>query len=235
SLGTPTGDASQYFVGTKYLTDLDVDEHSYSTGLTWHSDAAGINVIPETTQLVHNTTYYVLQTVLGCDSDLLAITALEFDCTDMEITTTTDGIVCQSGSVTLTAQSSGVGNDIYWFDSTTAPNPIFIGNTFNTPNLTTTRSYWVAEVYTEGGTGSGGPLPSYCTPTFSFGCTSGDLIDDFILKDASSNTLLSHLGSGCSPNGYGDYTMDPNLTATLVAGQTYNFTATANFSSQRIK
>lgn len=235
-LNAPTGDASQYFVGTKDLTDLVVNEYVHSTGLNWYSDAAGTISIPETTTLVDNTTYYVSQTVLGCESDLLAITAQEFNCSDLDIVSTTSGAtVCQSGSVTLTAQSSGIGNDIYWYSSNTSTSPINIGSTFTTPNITTTTSYWVAEVYTEGGTGSGGPLPTYCIPTFSVGCTSGDLIDDFILKTQSGNTLLSHLGSGCSPNAYGDYTSDPNLTATLVAGLTYDFTSVANFSSQRVK
>src|SRR5690606_4614743 len=34
---------------------------------------------------------------------------------------------------------------------------------------------------------------------------------------------------------YGDFTNDPNLTFTLVAGQTYDFTATHSFSNQRLK
>src|SRR5690554_3021954 len=234
---TPSGDATQYFVGTKYLTDLDIDEHTYSTGLNWYEDAAGTQPIndPTTWQLVHNTTYYVSQTVLSCESDLFAITAMEFDCVDLEIITTTDGIVCQSGSVTLTAQAGGVGSDIYWYSQQNGGDPIYIGNTFVTPILTNTETYWVTEVYTESGTGSSGPLPTYCIPTFGTGCTSGDLIDDFILEDQSGNLLINHLNTGCSPNGYADYTNDPSLTATLVAGQTYNFTSTANFSSQRIK
>ena len=234
---TPSGDATQYFVGTKYLTDLDIDEHTYSTGLNWYEDAAGTQPIndPTTWQLVHNTTYYVSQTVLGCESDLFAITAMEFDCVDLEIITTTDGIVCQSGSVTLTAQAGGVGSDIYWYSQQNGGDPIYIGNTFVTPILTNTKTYWVTEVYTESGTGSSGPLPTYCIPTFGTGCTSGDMIEDFILEDQSGNLLINHLNSGCSPNGYGDYTNDSSLTATLIGGQTYNFTSTANFSSQQMK
>src|SRR5690606_12081998 len=107
---------------------------------------------------------------------------------------------------------------------------------FTTPVLTTSRSYWAAEVYLEQSTGGGGPLPTYCTSFgFGTGCTSGDEIDDFTIKDSSGNTILSHLGSGCSPNAYGDFMNNSNLTFTLVAGQTYDFTATHNFGSQRLK
>src|SRR5690606_23414432 len=120
---------------------LVVNEYVHSTGLNWYSDAAGTISIPETTTLVDNTTYYVSQTVLGCESDLLAITAQEFNCSDLDIVSTTSGAtVCQSGSVTLTAQSSGIGNDIYWYSSNTSTSPINIGSTFTTPNITTTTS-----------------------------------------------------------------------------------------------
>src|SRR5690625_2713579 len=81
------------------------------------------------------------------------------------------------------------------------------GRSFTTPELTQTTSYWAAEVYTEQGGGSStGPLPTYCTPIFSSGCNLNDTIDDFILEDSSGTILISHLGTGCSPNDYGDYT-----------------------------
>lgn len=67
----PVGDAEQQFNQGETLADLEVE----ATGdLTWYEDANGTVVLPETTQLVDQTTYYVSQTIDGCESDLLAIT-----------------------------------------------------------------------------------------------------------------------------------------------------------------
>src|SRR5690606_27869064 len=42
--------------------------------LTWYADADLTQEIPDTTELVNGTTYYVTQTVGDCTSDALAIT-----------------------------------------------------------------------------------------------------------------------------------------------------------------
>ncbi len=70
---------------------------------------------------------------------------------------------------------------------------------------------------------------SYCIPVFTTGCTSGDNIEDFIL--GAGGSVINHLGTGCSPNAYGDFT---SIVGNVQPGQTYPFTATHNFSSQRV-
>ncbi len=67
---TPTGDANQEFTEGQTLANLKVS----GTNLTWYSDAASTNQIPDSTPLVTNTTYYVSQTVGSCESTRLAIT-----------------------------------------------------------------------------------------------------------------------------------------------------------------
>jgi hypothetical protein len=69
----PVGDSTQDFVAGETLADLDVTGQN----LIWYSDAGGTNVIPDTTPLVDGTTYYVSQTINGCESELLAITVTE--------------------------------------------------------------------------------------------------------------------------------------------------------------
>ena len=69
----PTGASNQDFSPGDTLADLDVT----GSNLTWYSDAGGTNAIPDTTPLVDGTTYYVSQTVDGCESSLLAITVTE--------------------------------------------------------------------------------------------------------------------------------------------------------------
>ena len=66
----------------------------------------------------------------------------------------------------------------------------------------------------------------YCVPSYASGCGSGDNIDDFIIVDSDQNTVFEHLGTGCSPNAYGDFTQDPALLVPLSALEQYSFTAT---------
>lgn len=69
----PTGASSQEFSAGQTLADLDVT----GTNLRWYSDPGGSNEIPDTTPLVDGITYYVSQTVAGCEGPLLAITVTE--------------------------------------------------------------------------------------------------------------------------------------------------------------
>lgn len=76
----------------------------------------------------------------------------------------------------------------------------------------------------------------YCIPDFkTYGCSYGDLIDDFIIKDSSGNTVFSHLGTGCSPNAYGDYTSDSDLVVNLDTHTNYEFEVTTQSSGQLIQ
>lgn len=237
-LETPTGDATQDFVAGDTVEDLKAEETRAGAVLTWYEDAAlSIEITDTSTHLlVDGDIYYVTQTFNECESPALAITAEEIDCSDLEIVSFTDAEVACRGSVELQVVASGTGSEVYWYDAATQGNLIGMGNRFTTPELTQTTSYWAAEVYTEQGGGSStGPLPTYCTPIFSSGCNLNDTIDDFILEDSSGTILISHLGSGCSVNGYGDFTGDNALTANLVAGSTYNFEATHGTSSQYVR
>lgn len=65
----PTGEATQYFASGETLENLEVS----GTNLTWYSNQNG-TVIPATTPLVNNTTYYVSQNNGQCESKVFAIT-----------------------------------------------------------------------------------------------------------------------------------------------------------------
>lgn len=53
----------------------------------------------------------------------------------------TDGSICGPGTIPLSVTASS-GN-VLWFDSASATTPIFVGNDFVTPNLTTSTIYYV--------------------------------------------------------------------------------------------
>ncbi len=65
---------------------------------------------------------------------------------------------------------------------------------------------------------------SYCVPAYTNSCSSvGVLIDDFILKEGTTN-IITNLASGCSPTNFGNFTATPY---NVEAGKTYTFTARA--------
>src|SRR5690554_7414521 len=163
----PGGEADQFFEAGDTLDDLVV----YGGNLTWYSDAAGTNVIPNTTLLVNGDTYYVKQTLNGCDSDLLGITVHEIDCSALAIVSTTDGnIVCKGVAQLEAVGNGGPGTEIYWYDAATGGNFVGMGNTFTTPELTSTTSYWATEIFIDGSSG-GAQTPELIHYKFNDGNT----------------------------------------------------------------
>ena len=85
------------------------------------------------------TTYYATISVNGCIT--LPRTAVTITVVQKPaIISFSDDTIC-SGSATLSAQASS--GQVYWFDSETSTSPIFIGNTFETPLINATKSYFV--------------------------------------------------------------------------------------------
>src|SRR5690554_5401550 len=128
---------------------------------------ASITVSP-----TEHTIYTVIATdsISGCQTSK-EIEILVYDltlCDTMEILTTTDGSVCDEGTVTLSATANGDGDEIYWFDAEVGGNKVGQGTSFETPELTETTSYWAAEVYLDGESVNMGPLdPSIGTANVS--------------------------------------------------------------------
>jgi hypothetical protein len=61
---------------------------------------------------------------------------------------------------------------------------------------------------------------TYCVPQFSTGCSVGDQIENFSTTNGLTSNI-SNLLSGCSPNGYGDFT---TMIVDQLPGNTINFT-----------
>ena len=83
------------------------------------------------------------------------------NCATLDITSTQDGSVCGEGSVTLSATSSGTGDDVVWYTSNAANDtiPVGFGSTFETPVLTAGQSYWASEVLYDTSSGASALLP----------------------------------------------------------------------------
>lgn len=65
----------------------------------------------------------------------------------------------------------------------------------------------------------------YCIPTYSDGCAYDDNIENFILA-GDAGTGINHIGSGCSPAGYGDFT---SMSVTMTPGTSYAGTLSSSF------
>lgn len=66
----PTGNSLQTLAEGQTLADLDVA----GTNLTWYADMELTTELPDTTEAIDDTTYYVTQTIDGCQSEALVIT-----------------------------------------------------------------------------------------------------------------------------------------------------------------
>jgi len=77
----PAGEETQYFVQGETLADLEVT----GGNLTWYADENGETELPESTELIDGTTYYVSQNNGTCESPFLAVTVyLELGVSDSE-------------------------------------------------------------------------------------------------------------------------------------------------------
>lgn len=68
----------------------------------------------------------------------------------------------------------------------------------------------------------------YCTPTFSGGCGTGEEIESFEIPDAE----FTHLNTGCSTAGYGDYT---STIITFAEGVNYDYSVSFITAFQSLK
>ena len=56
---------------------------------------------------------------------------------------------------------SATGNNLAWYDAEMAADPIYVGDNFQTPMLTSTTSYWVEDQIIYGGEEANGAKPTY--------------------------------------------------------------------------
>ena len=128
----------------------------------------------------------------GMPGDPHLSTSVSTTITVHTITSTTATSSCGPGQVTLTA-TSNVGN-VWWYDSNTSTTPVFIGNTYTTPVLTSSKTYYVTP---EGCSVNSGipvtatinPLPVILTSFDFYNCdvdTVSDGYTDFNLNEANS-------------------------------------------------
>ena len=106
---------------------------------TWSNGASS-----QTVSITQSGSYYV--SVLGTCQSYTSDT-IEVNVFPAPAPSANGGSVTNSGSVALTAS----GNSLTWYDDAAGTNVVGTGALFNTPNLTTTTTYYVQDTYTYGG------------------------------------------------------------------------------------
>ena len=92
-----------------------------------------------TPSISSSTTYYVETTSGICNSPRTAVTATVNS--TPTITSTSPNSRCDAGTVTLTAGASG--GTVNWYDAPTLGNLVGSGNSFTTPSISVTTTYYV--------------------------------------------------------------------------------------------
>ncbi len=119
------------------------------TGATfqWYDVASGGNPLFTgnpfiTPNLTSNTTYYVEAVIAGCTSTRTTVTVT---ITNVNSPTVNNASICSGTTATLTA-TAPAGATFQWYDVASGGNPLFTGNPFVTPNLTSNTTYYVEAV-----------------------------------------------------------------------------------------
>ncbi|MDI9258031.1 Ig-like domain-containing protein [Flavobacterium sedimenticola] len=162
STSNPT-DGYDYYVSTTNVAP--------TAGTTPTGNVTAGNISASVSSLDPTTTYYVwVRSNCGSGTTSIwtsATVSFTTPCNPPVITGTTPGSVCGQGTVALAAASNE--GTIKWYAAATGGNALGTGNTFTTPSITSTTSYY-AEASSLGATqtsGKAAPAPAATASTFN--------------------------------------------------------------------
>ncbi len=168
---------------------------SSPTGAIW-TDIAGATNATLAVATLTATTHYRLQ--VKCNSNVVATSAPDTVLVNSPVQPVGTGASrCGPGTLQLTATPAVATNTVRWYENATGGVPLATGNTFTTPNLNTTTTYYV----TEAAAGSVGAATLSTTDVGGNGCTGGVMfnidpnvnliIDSFKAKAYSSGSNVT--------------------------------------------
>lgn len=147
---TPTLAADQVGLCTGQQATLTVNNPQTGVQYKWYTTATGGTALAtgatfKTPAITATTNYYVeaQNTTGGCASAARAIATVSLLPAGAIPTVTGDQVVCPGSSATLTASSTVPGAVFSWYTSETATTPVYTGNSFTTPALTASTTYFV--------------------------------------------------------------------------------------------
>lgn len=160
-------------------------------------------------------------------------------------TLSTSSNVCAGASFILSLQNSTPGSGITYQWQVSYDNDSWSNAPGTSTNSTytatqTVSTYYKAIVYCDGVPGESNavlvsqnpPTECYCTPTYTTGKTAGDLISNVVIVGTA---LANNSGTAAVNPAYTYFTGQPNYTAQLTAGSSYQIEVTVGtFGSQNV-
>ncbi|PUZ26800.1 gliding motility-associated C-terminal domain-containing protein [Chitinophaga costaii] len=147
---TPTVTNDQVGVCTGQQATLTISNPPAGIQYNWYTTASGGTAIAtgatfKTPVITGTTNYYVEAENVsgGCTSNTRGIVTVSLLPASVTPTITGDQIICPGTATTLTASSTTAGVVFAWYTSATSTTPVFTGNSFTTPALTTSTTYYV--------------------------------------------------------------------------------------------
>ncbi|MFL9835205.1 Ig-like domain-containing protein [Chryseobacterium terrae] len=137
------------------------------------------------------TRYYVWvrSACTGTDKSIWTLMSSFFTtCQPTSITSTTGATVCPGGMATLSADTP-TGVNVNWYDSQLGGNLVGTGNSYTTPSLTSTTTYY-ATSFTGEGPFSVGKTTYTTNPTSGTGVTNYGLVFDVIERCVLENVTI---------------------------------------------
>lgn len=170
--------------------------HSTATQgvFNWYDESGtellGIGVSFNTGPLTATTTYQVVESTDGCESNPTIVMVVVNE--NPSAPTVANVQTCEGAEATLAA-SATTGNIINWYDDDAGSNLLGTGTTFTTPILTQTTTYWVAQI-TQGSGCSSELVP--VTVTVNPSPTPPSAADITICENEVGTIIASGSGNG---------------------------------------
>lgn len=144
---------------------------SSPTGATW-TDIAGANNATLAVATLTTTTHYRL--LVKCNGSVVSTSAPDTVIVNTPVQPVATGASrCGPGTVQLSATPAVPGNTVRWYQNATGGVPLATGNTFTTPSITATTTYYV----TEAGAGNIAAATLATTDIGGNGCSGGVMFD----------------------------------------------------------
>lgn len=205
----PVGtDASHCGPGSMVLSAQSLDTVSWYANSTGGA-ALSTGLIFTTPSITSTTTYYAQAVEGSCSSTRTPVVA------NVVVTSAPSAssvATCGPGTVTLTATAS---DTIYWFDAPTAGNLLATGNSYTTPSLTSTTTYYVQASLSCPSTRTSvdaivSSIPADPTTADTSICGSGSVT----LNAVSADPITWYNAPGGSVVGTGNSFTTPNISST---------------------
>ncbi len=153
--GTPSLSLSGHYGGAIQWQESNVSPSgpftNVGTGTSTYTPAAAITT----------TTYY--QAEISCNGNTATSNTYTVTVNNPSLTTTTPGTRCGYGSVALGAVAAGAGVPT-WYAAASGGTALATGNTFNTPNISSTTDFYVSSAEGGGGGTNVTPMPALGSP-----------------------------------------------------------------------